>query len=181
MTQYVAAMQGLGPLHDELHALCGADREPGPVHRLLARLPPFLRERGAPYQLIVTTASMSASSVLLQTSGKSSMSSRMSRPARSGAGSSMRRPAPSRGPSMFRSYADLSLEQRTVLLRLRGIADPGPERAWESLVVTEDDHIDYPGSTSSRARFRSRCPPGFDEATFSSSATTSWTGTSGSS
>ena len=30
-------------------------------------------------------------------------------------------------------------------MRLRGIADPALERAWESLVVTEDDHIDYPG------------------------------------
>ena len=36
-------------------------------------------------------------------------------------------------------------ERRTVLLRLRGTADPSPERIWESLVVTEDDHIDFPG------------------------------------
>ena len=50
------------------------------------------------------------------------------------------------------AYADLSLDARTVLLRLRGIADPSPERPWESLVVTEDDHIDYPGAERARGR-----------------------------
>jgi hypothetical protein len=44
------------------------------------------------------------------------------------------------------AYADLSPDSRSVLLRLRGAADPGPERTWESFVVTEDDHIDYPGA-----------------------------------
>ena len=42
VTQYVAAMQGLGPLHDELHSLCGTDGEPGTIHRLLARIPALL-------------------------------------------------------------------------------------------------------------------------------------------
>ena len=44
------------------------------------------------------------------------------------------------------AYADLSLERRTVLLRLRGVVDPAPERTWESFVITEDDHIEYPGA-----------------------------------
>ena len=49
VTQYVAAMQGLGPLHDELHAdLRGRRGSRSPVHRLLARLPALLRERGVP-------------------------------------------------------------------------------------------------------------------------------------
>ena len=43
------------------------------------------------------------------------------------------------------AYVDLSLERRTVLLRLRGWRIRVPDRGWESLVVTEDDHIDYPG------------------------------------
>ena len=45
------------------------------------------------------------------------------------------------------AYTDLSLERRTVLLRLRGMVDASPDRRWESLVVTEDDHIDYLGPT----------------------------------
>ena len=39
--------------------------------------------------------------------------------------------------------AELSLERRTVILRVRGRADPKPAREWESFVVTEDDHLEY--------------------------------------
>jgi hypothetical protein len=38
---------------------------------------------------------------------------------------------------------ELSLEQRSVILKLHGQVDRGPDRAWESFVVTEDDYIDY--------------------------------------
>jgi hypothetical protein len=39
----------------------------------------------------------------------------------------------------------LSLDERTVLLKLRGAVDPTPEREWESFVATEDDHIEFLG------------------------------------
>ena len=55
ISQYVATMQGSGPLYDELHTRFEAAVEPSPLHRFLARLPALLRERGAPHQLIVTT------------------------------------------------------------------------------------------------------------------------------
>src|SRR5262249_4934319 len=45
VAQYVAVTRGTGRLHDELHRLFDADHEPGPAHRLLARVPSFLRER----------------------------------------------------------------------------------------------------------------------------------------
>ena len=48
-------MNGSGPLYDELHRRFEAAVEPQPVHRFLAALPPLLRERGAPHQLIVST------------------------------------------------------------------------------------------------------------------------------
>ena len=146
VTQYVAAMQGLGPLHDELHLFYGADAGPAAVHHLLARLPALLRERSAPCQLIVTTAF-----------------DRSIEDAFAAAGEELDvvtyiGPGPLRGRFLHsppdgeprtvdvpNAYADLSLERRTVLLRLRGTADPSPERIWESLVVTEDDHIDFPG------------------------------------
>ena len=38
---------------------------------------------------------------------------------------------------------ELSLDRRTVVLRVRGRADAEPAGAWESFVVTEDDHLDY--------------------------------------
>ena len=56
VSQYVATMQGSGPLWDELHALLRARRAADTVHRFFASLPPLLRERGAPHQLIVTTS-----------------------------------------------------------------------------------------------------------------------------
>jgi len=44
------------------------------------------------------------------------------------------------------TYSGLSLERRTVILRLHGQVDPRPERDRESFVVTEDDYIHYLGS-----------------------------------
>jgi hypothetical protein len=42
------------------------------------------------------------------------------------------------------TYAtELSLEQRTVILKLHGQVDRAADREWESFVVTEDDYIDY--------------------------------------
>lgn len=147
VTQYVAAMQGLGPLHDELHALYGAEGGAGPVHHLLARLPALLRERGAPHQLIVTTAFDHSVEQAFAESGEE-----LDVVTYAAAGPMRGRfihTAPGEEPRMVdvpNAYADLSLERRTVLLRLRGIADASPDRAWDSLVVTEDDHIDYPGA-----------------------------------
>ena len=54
VSQYVATMNGSGPLYDELHRRFEAAVEPQPVHRFLARLPAVLRERGKPHQLIVS-------------------------------------------------------------------------------------------------------------------------------
>jgi DNA-binding SARP family transcriptional activator len=146
VTQYVAAMQGLGPLHDELHTMCGTDGAVGPVHHLLARLPALLRERGAPYQLVVTTAYDHAVERAFAEAGEELdvVTYVAAGPMR---GRFVHTPpgAEPRIVEVPNAYADLSLERRTVLLRLRGIADPSPERAWDSLVVTEDDHIEYPG------------------------------------
>src|SRR5204863_218741 len=45
-----------GPLYDELHALLEVDVPPTAVHTFFASLPPLLRQRGVPHQLIVTTS-----------------------------------------------------------------------------------------------------------------------------
>jgi hypothetical protein len=139
-------MQGVGPLRDELHAVCGAPCEPGAIHRLLARLPALLRERGAPYQLIVTTA-FDTGIERAFAAAKEELDVVTYIAAGPERGRFYHAP-PDADPRIVEvpnAYADLSLERRTVLLRLRGTADPNAERLWESLVVTEDDHIDYPG------------------------------------
>ena len=155
VTQYVAAMQGLGPLHDELHALCSATGEPSPIHRLLARLPVLLRERGAPYQLIVTTAFDGGIERAFGDVGEE-----LDVVTYVAAGQVRGRfvhapPAPSRGRSMFRIRTPIfRSSERTVLLRLRGIADPRPDRpgraSWSPRTTTST----IPARASSRARFR---------------------------
>ena len=123
VTQYVAAMQGLGPLHDELHVMCGADEEPHPVHRLLARLPALLRERGAPHQVIVTTAFDRCVERAFADAGEELdvVTYIAEGPLR---GRFLHSPpgGEPRTVDVPNAYADISLEQRTVLLRLRGLA-----------------------------------------------------------
>ncbi len=147
VSQYVATMNGSGPLYDELHRRFEEASEPQPVHRFLARCAPLLRERGAPHQLIISTRYDLA----------------LERAFEDGRGGGRRRhlrrdrarprqvlaPAPGEEPCPIdvpNTYAtELSLERRTVLLKLHGAVDPFPEREWESFVITEDDYIDYLG------------------------------------
>ena len=68
------------------------------------------------------------------------------RRARCAAGSSTLRPGPSRARSTCRTPTRTSRwSGGRSCCASAASADPSPERAWESLVVTEDDHIDYPG------------------------------------
>jgi hypothetical protein len=145
IAQYAAVMRGAGPLHDELHALLEADVPPTPVHRFFAELPPLLRERGAPHQLILTTSyDLALERAFLDAGEEFDVVSyiaggrhrgRFCHIDPSGNGTLIERP---------NEYAtELSLEQRTVILKLHGGVDPSTERAWESFVVTEDDYIGY--------------------------------------
>jgi DNA-binding SARP family transcriptional activator len=147
ISQYVATMQGSGPLYDELHTRFEAAVEPSPLHCFLARLPALLRERGAPHQLIVTTNYDLALERAFEEAGEeldivSYVATGTHR------GRFWHRP-PGEAPRPIdvpNTYAtELSLETRTILLKLHGAVDPLPEREWESFVITEDDYIDYLG------------------------------------
>jgi DNA-binding SARP family transcriptional activator len=147
VSQYVATMQGSGPLYDELHVRFEEAVEPGPMHRFLARLPAALRERGAPHQLIVTTNYDLALERAFDDAGEELdiVSYVATGPHR---GRFWHRPPnePPRPIDVPNTYAtELSLERRTILLKLHGAVDPLPEREWESFVITEDDYIDYLG------------------------------------
>jgi len=147
VSQYVATMQGSGPLYDELHARFEAAVEPGPLHRFLARLPALLRDRGAPHQLIVSTNYDLALERAFEEVGEELdiVAYVAAGPHR---GRFWHRP-PGQAPRSIdipNTYAtELSLERRTILLKLHGAVDPLPEREWESFVITEDDYIDYLG------------------------------------
>ena len=147
VSQYAATMNGAGPLHDELHRRFQAATDPQPVHRFLASLPPLLRDRGAPHQLIVSgrydlalerafdEAAEEVDVVTYVASG----------PYR---GKFWHRPpgGEPRPIDVPNTYAtELSLDRRTNLLNLHGAVDRLPAREWESFVITEDDYIDYLG------------------------------------
>jgi DNA-binding SARP family transcriptional activator len=147
VSQYVATMNGSGPLYDELHRRFHEAVEPQPVHRFLASLPAVLRARGAPQQLVISTRYDLALERAFDAAGEeldvvTYVASGANR------GKFWHRPpgGEPRPIDVPNTYAtELSLEKRPVLLKLHGAVDPFPEREWESFVITEDDYIDYLG------------------------------------
>jgi DNA-binding SARP family transcriptional activator len=144
VAEYVALMKGVGPLYDELHALFDRDCEPGPVHRLLADLAGLLRERGAPCQLIVTTNVDELLERALTEAGEEfDVVAYLALGAHRGKFLHVSPDGEAKTVDLPNAYAELSPERRTVILKIHGRVDRAPERAWESFVVSEDDHIDY--------------------------------------
>jgi DNA-binding SARP family transcriptional activator len=144
VAQYVAVMKGSGPLYDELHALLDVDAAPTAVHRFFAALPPFLRERGAPHQLIVTTSYDVALERAFADAGEEfDVVAYLASGRHRGKFCHLAPDAPPRLIDLPNTYIDLSLERRTVILKVHGQVDRSADREWESFVVTEDDYIDY--------------------------------------
>jgi DNA-binding SARP family transcriptional activator len=145
VAQYVAVMKGSGPLYDELHALLDADAVPTSVHQFFASLPPLLRERGLPHQLLVTTSyDLALEAALLEAGEEFDVVSYVAAGRNRGKFCHIGPDGTGRMIDLPNTYAtELSLEQRTVILKLHGQVDRGPEREWESFVVTEDDYIEY--------------------------------------
>jgi DNA-binding SARP family transcriptional activator len=149
VAQYIAVMKGSGPLYDELHALFDTDVPPTAVHRFFASLPPFFREQGVPHQLIVTTRyDLALETAFLEAGEEFDVVSYVAAGPARGKFCHIGPGGHGRLIDLPNTYAtELSLEERTVILRLHGQVDRGPERQWESFVVTEDDYIDYLAQT----------------------------------
>jgi DNA-binding SARP family transcriptional activator len=148
VSQYVAMTRGIGPLYDELHELLAAELEPPPVARALAALAGQLREREAPQQLLVTANYDRSVEAAFEEAGEEldvvsyiaagRDRGRFLHVAGDGAATVIDLP---------NSYADVSPDRRTVVLKIHGQVDHTPDRAWESFVVSEDDYIDYLAAT----------------------------------
>jgi DNA-binding SARP family transcriptional activator len=149
VAQYVAIMKGPGPLHDELHAMLEADAGPTAVHRLFAALPPLLRARGVPHQLIVTTSyDLALEQAFLDAGEEFDVVSYIAEGRHRGKFCHLDPSGKGTLIELPNEYAtELSLERRTVILKLHGQVDRTNERAWESFVVTEDDYIGYLSQT----------------------------------
>ncbi len=146
VAQYVAMMKGSGPLYDEMHALLSRqDLPPTQVHRFLAALPPLLRERNVPHQLIVSTSyDLALERAFLEAGEEFDVVAYLAAGRNRGKFCHVRPDGSGTLIEVPNEYAtELSVEQRTIILKLHGQVDPRLERAWESFVVTEDDYIEY--------------------------------------
>jgi DNA-binding SARP family transcriptional activator len=149
VAQYVAVMKGSGPLYDELHELLDADLPPTALHRFLASLPPLLRERGVPHQLLVTTSYDAALERAFEEAGETfEIVSYLAAGRNRGRFCHITPDGKGRLIDEPNIYAtELSLGRNTVILKLHGQVERTPAREWESFVVTEDDYIDYLSQT----------------------------------
>lgn len=146
VSQYIAVMQGSGPLYSVLRDLFDCDYPPTPLHQFLANLAPLLREKGYPirqHQLIVTTnyddvmerafreIDQAFDVVFYVAEGEER-------------GKFLHQP-PGRSPCVIEKpneYTGLSLERRPVILKIHGAVDrTAADR--DSFVITEDHYIDY--------------------------------------
>ena len=145
VSQYVAVMKGSGPLYDQLHTLIETAAQPTPIHRFFASLPPLLRERGAPHQLIVTTSyDLALEQALLDAGEEFDVVSYIASGRHRGRFCHLAPDGTAAPIEIPNTYAtELSLDRRTIILKLHGRFDPSPAREWESFVVTEDDYIEY--------------------------------------
>jgi DNA-binding SARP family transcriptional activator len=147
VSQHIAVMRGAGPLYDELHdRFVGAD-QPSPVHRFFASLPPLLRDRGLPHQLVVTTSyDVALEQAFADAQEEFDVVGYLAEGRDRGKFCHITSEGDARVIDEPNTYGDLSLDRRTVILRLHGQVDPRPERDRESFVVTEDDYIHYLGN-----------------------------------
>ena len=145
VAQYVALTKGAGPLHDELHALLAESPAPTGLHRFFAALPPLLRERGVPHQLLVTTSyDLALEQAFLDAGETFDVVYYVASGRDRGRFCHVRPDGTAHVIDVPNTYAtELSLERRTVILKLHGGVDSTQARELESFVVTEDDYIDY--------------------------------------
>src|SRR5439155_1515899 len=113
--------------------------EPGP------QLPPLLRERGKPHMLLVTSGyDLALEEALLEAGEEFDVVSYVASGRDRGRFRHVLPDGTTRLIDMPNTYAtELSLERRTIVLKLHGGVDASQTRERESFVVTEDDYIDY--------------------------------------
>jgi SIR2-like domain len=144
VSQVVAARNGIGPLHDELHLALARDFEPSALHAWLAGLPSLLRRRALPQQLIVSTCFDSGVECAFEMAGEE-LDVVVYVAAGRDRGKFLHIQPDGRAVVVEEpnAYHGLSLEERSVLFKIHGHVDRGATRELESFAVSEDDHIDY--------------------------------------
>lgn len=145
VSQFIDLTNGRGPLYDELHRVLDVDYPFTPLHEFFATLPGLLRAKGLPlhYMLIVTA---NFDDVLERSFQAANEPFDLVTYIAAGeeAGKFSHQP-PGGNPIIIdkpNEYRGLSLDQRTVILKLHGAVSRGnPDQ--DSYAITEDDYIEY--------------------------------------
>jgi DNA-binding SARP family transcriptional activator len=145
VAQFVALTKGPGPLHDELQGLLQTSGSPTPVHRFFAALPRLLRERELPHQLLVTTGyDLAPEQALLDADEEFDIVAYVASGRDRGRFCHRDPSGQTRIIDLPNTYAsELSLDRRTVVLKLHGGLREAGTPDHERVVVTEDDYIGY--------------------------------------
>ena len=145
VSQYVSVMTGSGPLYEQLHSLFDADYPPTALHAFFARVPAILRESGPTprYPLIVTTNYDDLLERAFQAEGEAfDLVSYVAEGEERGKFWHRGPDGDGRLIDKPNKYRGLSLDERTVILKIHGAVDRlNAER--DSFVITEDHYIDY--------------------------------------
>jgi hypothetical protein len=144
VSQYVDAMLGEGQLYRYLHGTFDADYPPTSLHRLFARLPALLRERGRPSLLLLTTNYDDLTERALAEQGEPFDVLWYEAKRGPAHGQFLHRPHGGEVVAVKRpnKYTGLAPGGRTVILKLHGAVDRA-DSGQDSYVITEDSYIDY--------------------------------------
>ena len=161
VSQYASVVSGGGPLYDELQKLFARDYPRTSLHTLLAKMPAALRQGGCPagLPLIVTTNydEVLESAFLLagepfdlvcyfiereNQRAKFWHLPHASEHFQKGAGAAALDTAPWQVILPPNTYAELPVNQRTIILKIHGAVDRA-DKDQSSFVITEDDYIDF--------------------------------------
>jgi hypothetical protein len=147
VSQFVSLTTGTGGLFGSLHDVFDHDYPPTALHRLLAGFPSLLRAKGHPsrHQLIVTT---NYDDVLERAFAEANepfdLVTYISDGETRGKFLHADPDGSSRVIDIPNQYRDLSLEKRTIILKIHGAINRAvADGEGDSYVITEDHYIDY--------------------------------------
>jgi hypothetical protein len=151
IAQFIAVMGGgTGPLYKTLHPVFDRDYAVTPLHDFLARLPGTLRDAGRlrAYPLILTTNYDDLLEHAFDAAGEAyDLCAYVAEGSEADKGKFRHRPlgGEPRTINEPETYLDISLDERTVILKIHGFVDRVRAAAEpkDSYVITEDHYIEY--------------------------------------
>jgi hypothetical protein len=147
VSQYVSLTTGTGGLFGSLHDVFDHDYPATSLHRLLAEFPGVLRAKGHParFQLIVTTNYDDVLERAFTDAGEPyDLVTYISEGSTRGKFQHVDPDGNSRVIDIPNQYRELSLEKRTIVLKIHGAINRAvADGEADSYVITEDHYIDY--------------------------------------